>query len=167
MLLERGTSQLKLAELAAGLGESSRMLCHHFGSRNALVAEALQHARGEMLSALKTQLSAHQARDLRALVGALREIVAAPANGPYFRLFAEISALAKQDPERFPGFAYASVHDWLPQLTATLVTGGQDERRAQAEATLALAIVRGLLLDENSTGETARIQDAYEAFGAR
>jgi AcrR family transcriptional regulator len=164
IMLARGTSQLTLAELAERLDESPRMLVHHFGSRDALLRAALEYARRQMVDAFNMQLSEHEAGDLRTLVAALHDIVTTPANRPYFALFGEISTLARQQPDRFPGFSRASVHDWLPQLTDALKAGGREEARAQAEATLALAIVRGLLLDENATGEAGRIQAAYQAF---
>jgi len=137
------------------------MLVHHFGSRDALVHEALGQARHQMIRAVRGQL-AGESGDLRELVAVLREIVATPVNRPYFRLFAEVSALARQQVGSFPGFGRASVHDWLPDLTRFLVEGGCEPSRAEAQATLALAIVRGLLLDEHGTEETARVQAAYD-----
>jgi len=50
------------------------------------------------------------------------------------------------------------VHDWLPHLEAAVIAGGQDPTHVQAQATLALAIVRGLLLDQKATGEVTRAQ---------
>jgi AcrR family transcriptional regulator len=164
VLLARGTSQLTLAELGEALDERPRMLVHHFGSRDELIQAALQYARREMVGSVTGQIAARSVTDLPALVAELRAVVTAAANRPYFALFGEISSLVRQQPDRFPGFARASVYDWLPQLTDALKAGGRDESQAEAEATLALAIVRGLLLDENATGERDRIQAAYEAF---
>ncbi|WP_246868990.1 hypothetical protein [Saccharopolyspora sp. ASAGF58] len=48
-----------------------------------------------------------------------------------------------------------SVREWLPRLRQGL--GGSD-----AEATLALAALRGLLLDLLATGDTARVAAAFE-----
>ncbi len=56
------------------------------------------------------------------------------------------------------------MHDWLPHLEAALIAGGQDPTHVQAQATLALAIVRGLLLDQKATGEATRVQAAYQAL---
>jgi AcrR family transcriptional regulator len=153
-----------LRELADALKISSRMLVHHFGSRDALIADALTHARRQLLETFRAQLAEHNPQDLRGLVGALRSIVTDPVNRPFFRLFDEVNALAQTQPDRFPGFGRASVHDWLPQFTELLGASGIDEVTAQAQATLALAVIRGLMLDENATGEQTRIDAAFAVF---
>jgi AcrR family transcriptional regulator len=140
------------------------MLVHHFGSRDALIAAALAHARSQLLETCRAQLAEESPQDLRSLVSALRAIVSDPGNRPFFRLFDEVNALAQTQPNRFPGFGRASVHDWLPQFTELLRSFGTDEATAQAQATLALAVIRGLMLDENATGEQSRIDAAFAIF---
>jgi AcrR family transcriptional regulator len=140
------------------------MLIHHFGSRDALIAAALVHARGQLLDSCRAQLAEHGPQDLRGLVSALRAIITDPANRPFFRLFDEVNALAQTQPERFPGFGRASVHDWLPQFTELLGPSNPDDVSAQAQATLALAVIRGLMLDDNATGDHSRIDAAFAVF---
>ena len=140
------------------------MLIHHFGSRDALIAAALAHARTQLLDACRAQLAERNPHDLRSLVSALRAIVTDPVNRPFFALFAEVNALAQTQPDRFPGFRRASVHDWLPQFTELLRSSSTDDAAARAKATLALAVVRGLMLDENATGEQSRIDGAFAVF---
>jgi AcrR family transcriptional regulator len=154
----RQSCEISLKELADALQTSSRMLIHHFGSRDALIAAALAHARRQLLDACRTQLDEQHPQDLRGLVTTLRTIVTDPANRPFFRLFDEVNALAQTQPDRFPGFGRASVYDWLPQLTELLGPAGTGD--AEARATLALAVIRGLMLDENATGEPSRIDAA-------
>jgi hypothetical protein len=119
----RQSCEISLRDLADALQTSSRMLGHHFGSRDAVIA-------------------------------------ADPVNRPFFRLFDEVNALAQTHPDRFPGFGRASVYDWLPQFTELLGPSTTDDVDAQAQATLALAVIRGLMLDENATGEPSRIDAA-------
>jgi AcrR family transcriptional regulator len=140
------------------------MLVHHFGSRDALIASALAHARSQLLDTCHAQLAEQNPQNLRGLVSALRAIVTDPVNRPFFRLFDEVNALAQTQPDRFPGFGRASVHDWLPQFTELLRSSGTDEVTAQAQATLALAVIRGLMLDDNATGEHSRIDAAFAIF---
>ena len=143
------------------------MLVHHFGSRDALIAAALAHARSQLLDTCRAQLTERSPRDLRGLVRALRAIITDPANRPVFRLFDEVNALAQTQPDRFPGFGRSSVHDWLPQLTELLKASSPDDLTAQAQATLALAVIRGLMHDDNATGEHSRIDAAFAAFDGR
>ena len=140
------------------------MLVHHFGSRDALIAAALAHARSQLLETCRAQLAEQNPQDLRGLVSALRAIVTDPVNRRFFRLFDEVNALAQTQPDRFPGFGRAGVHDWLPQFTELLRSSGTDEVTAQAQATLALAVIRGLMLDDNATGEQSRIDAAFAIF---
>ncbi len=140
------------------------MLIHHFGSRDALIASALAQARSQLLDTCRAQLAAQSPQDLAGLVRALRAIITDPANRPFFRLFDEVNALAQTQPERFPGFSRASVHDWLPQFTELLKPSNPDDVAAQAQATLALAVIRGLMLDDNATGDHSRIDAAFAVF---
>jgi hypothetical protein len=47
-------------------------------------------------------------------------------------------------------------------VTAALVEAGADERTARADARLAVAVVRGLLLDLLAAGDRAGVTEAYE-----
>ena len=140
------------------------MLVHHFGSRDALIAAALGHARGQLLDTCRARLAEQSPRDLLGLVSALRAVITDPVNRPCFRLFDEVNALSQTQPDRFPGFGRASVHDWLPQFTELLRPSSPDDVTAQARATLALAVIRGLMLDDNATGDHSRIDAAFAVF---
>ena len=164
LLVARQSCEVSLRELADALETSSRMLVHHFGSRDALIAAALAQARLQLLDACRAQLAEQSPRDLRGLVGALRAIVTDPANRPLLRLFDEVNALAQTQPGRFPSFGRSSVHDWLPQFTELLGPSSTDGATAEAQATLALAVIRGLMLDDNATGDHARVDAAFAVF---
>jgi AcrR family transcriptional regulator len=164
LLVARQSTEITLRDLAGALDTSSRMLVHHFGSRDGLITAALAHARRQLLDTARAQLAGQDPHDLRGLVTALRTIVTDPHNRPFFRLFDEVNALAQTQPERFPGFGRASVHDWLPQFSQLLAPTSVDETDAQAQATLALAVIRGLMLDRNATEEHDRIDAAFAVF---
>lgn len=164
VLVARQSCEITLRDLAHELKTSSRMLVHHFGSRDGLIAAGLFHARGVLLTACRERLTAENPQDLRGLVATLRAIITDPANRPFFRLFDEVNALAQTQPQRFPGFGRESVYDWLPQFTELLRSSSTDEADAQAQATLALAVIRGLMLDENATKEHSRVDAAFKVF---
>lgn len=159
--MARQSCEVPLRELAEALETSSRMLIHHFGSRDALIAAGLAQARSQLLDTFRRQLDAQHPHTLRELIRTLRVLMTDPVNRPSFRLFAEVNALAQTQPERFPEFGRASVHDWLPQLTELLRPTSRDDGDAEAQATLALAVIRGLMLDENATGDRSRIEAAF------
>ena len=130
-----GTAQVTLVTLGDRLGESPRVLVHHFGSRDGLIGAALEQARAQMLDDFRSHLARHPVGDLRSLVVVLADLVQAPASRPYFLLFGEVGAFATQAPHQHPDFARATVHDWLPHLEAALIAGGQDPTHVQAQAT--------------------------------
>lgn len=164
MLLEHGLEGFRLDQTAAAAGTSARMLIHHFGSKDELVAAALTEARRRQLAMFDEHLERSEVTDLPTLLIAVRALLGSPEAQPLLRLFAEVHASAAREPERLPGFARASVHDWLPQLAKALSTAGYPADDAQALATLCLAVERGLLLDDLSTQEHERTESAHMAL---
>lgn len=158
-------SAADLTDIASALGTSSRMLIHHFGSKDELIAAAVAEGRGRQRALFEDWFDRHEARSLTALLRIFAELLRAPEMQPYLRLFSEVYSLAVQQPERFPGFStFAAVHDWLPRLEAELRAAEEAEDELTALATLVLAIQRGLLLDRLGTGEDERVQAAHEAL---
>src|SRR3982074_2082653 len=92
LLVARQSCEISLRELADALQTSSRMLIHHFGSRDALIAPALAPARSQLLAPCRAQLAEQSPRELRGLISALRAIITDPINRPFFRLFDEVNA---------------------------------------------------------------------------
>lgn len=163
-LLRVGVSAADLGEIASELGTSARMLVHHFGSKESLIAAAVAEARARQRQLFDDWFDRHDARGLSGLLEVLGELMRAPEARPYLRLFSEVYSLAIQRPDRFPEFStLAAVHDWLPRLEAELRTAGEPEEELTGLATLALAVQRGLLLDLLGTGEEERVQAANRA----
>ena len=164
-LLRVGVSAADLGELAQELGTSARMLVHHFGSKDALIADAVAEARERQRSLLSKWLEERDGRTFSSVLQALWELMQAPQAQPYLRLFSEVYVLSVQQPGRFPDFSpAAAVHDWLPGLEGRLRAGGAAQREARSLATLVLAVHRGLLLDAIGTGEHERIEAAHDAL---
>ncbi len=164
-LLRVGVTQADLAEMAAGLGTSSRVLVHHFGSKDQLIAAAVTEARERQRSLFHHWFHARDPRTLPALLRTFWTLMQAPEAQPYLRLFSEVYGVTIQQPERFPGFSTrAAVHDRLPVLDDALQSGGVSGERAGALATLVLAVQRGLLLDRLGTWEHERVAAAHEAL---
>ena len=140
------------------------MLIHYFGSKDGLLRAALEEARRRQLAAAREHLAHATIRNLGDLLETMWSFLSAPETAGHLRLFTQLATLSAQDPERFPGFAEATVHDWLPDLEAALRALGYAEGQAEALATIALAIERGLLLDRNATGDTERIGKAHRSL---
>jgi AcrR family transcriptional regulator len=164
-LLRVGVSAADLGEMARELGTSARMLVHYFGSKDELIAAAVEDARAQQLALFRDWFEARDDRTVADLLRSLWDLMQTPRAQPYLRLFSEVYTLSVQQPGRFPGFSTrAAVHDWLPGLETALREGGAGEDEARALATLVLAVERGLLLDVHGTGEHERVRAAQYAL---
>jgi hypothetical protein len=81
-----------------------------------------------------------------------------------YRFFFELYGRALGDPGRFAPFLERVVNDWVKVLTESGEQVGQDQAAARTQATLGLAVTRGLMLDLLTTGDESRVNAALEAF---
>jgi AcrR family transcriptional regulator len=165
-LLERGLIAVSLREIAAAVGVSPRMLVHHFGSRNELVASALREARSRQRAAFEARLTAQAGRPYAdVLTDAWRWLTSDEAQ-PYLRLFGQLHAVAGAPGSPHAEFLRESVLDWLPTLEAGFAADGNDPEAARELATLTLSVVRGLLQDANAIGDRQRVSAAFDRYAS-
>jgi len=149
--------------MAEALGTSHRMLIYHFGSKEGLLVaivnevEARQRAQMAALDADPTLSTAEQLRRT------WREL-SDPAMWPHERLFFEMYGQALQGSPHTTQLLDTVVSSWLEPATTIGQRTGLTKRQARANARLALAVVRGLLLDLLATGDRKGCNDAMERF---
>jgi AcrR family transcriptional regulator len=152
-----GLSEVSLRPLATAVGSSPRMLLYFFGSKQGLVRAVHQHARQiqfELLAAT-VRRSTPGPEAIRALWDWLSD----PAHHNVIRFFFESYARSLHEHDSaWDGFGRISVLDWLPEIQWALPDA------TDADATLLLAALRGLLLDLLATGDTDRVQAAFEVL---
>ena len=156
--LEAGIADLSLRQLAAAIGTSHRMLLYHFGSREGLLVAVTQAVEEQQRAALLDPGVGPQ--DARRSWERLSD----PQLWPQERLFFELYAYALRGRPGTEGFLDGIVESWVAPVAAALVEAGADERTARADARLAVAVVRGLLLDLLATGDRAGVTEAYERY---
>jgi AcrR family transcriptional regulator len=148
-----GLSETSLRPLASAVGSSPRMLLYFFGSKEGLVREVHMHARGIQLQLLADAI---EGRSRHEALRALWEWLSDPAHHNVVRFFFESYARSLHDHGgAWNGFGESSVREWLPHIREAL--GSSD-----AEATLVLAALRGLMLDLVATGDRERVNAAFE-----
>jgi AcrR family transcriptional regulator len=153
-VLDRGMTGLSLRPLAAAVGSSPRVLLFLFGSKDELVRALLARARADELELLDR---VRDASDLRATTKAVWRWLAADEHRPLLRLWAEGYAQSLVEPDGpWAGFARATVEDWLALLASAQPPPVRDTKAGVAERTLALAVLRGALLDLLATDDTER-----------
>jgi AcrR family transcriptional regulator len=162
----RGVGELSLRQLASALGTSHRMLVYHFGSKEGLMVEvvrAVEERQRRAALALSQDARLPPGEQIRRMW----RRVASRALWPNERLFFELYGQALQGRADTAPLLREVVEAWLEPLTELRRRRGVPLRRARAEARLALATVRGLLLDLLATGDRSGVDDAMELFISR
>jgi AcrR family transcriptional regulator len=156
--MQGGIADLSLRELAAAIGTSHRMLLYHFGSREGLliaVARAVEEAQraavpGWGITTAEARRGWQHFSD--------------PKLWPQERLFFELYSHALLGRPGTEGFLESVVEPWITYIAAQLAEAGADQAAARADARLAVAIVRGLLLDLLATGDREGVTEAFERY---
>jgi AcrR family transcriptional regulator len=169
---EHGVAGLSLRELATAIGTSHRMLVYHFGSKEGLLAEvvrtveAAQRARIEALAQQvgageETSATTDVAHHIRSMWAHLVE----PAMQRQERLFFAMVGMALQGEPSMRPLLDDLITPWLAPVTEIRRRQGASPDDAAADARLALAVTRGLLLDLLATGDLDATTRAFERFG--
>ena len=162
-VLENGLARLSLRPLATAIGSSPRVLVFLFGNKDGLVRAILARARADELAILEQAgTSGDPAVDgLATAVERLWKWLAATQHRQLLKLWAETYASSLVEPDGvWGGFAAATVNDWLTVLSAHQLPPGRDSAEGDARRTLALAVLRGALLDLLATDDHERVSAA-------
>jgi AcrR family transcriptional regulator len=154
-------SELSLRPLAAAIGSSPRVLIYLFGSKDGLLREVLATSRARQLALVQAAMA--ESEEPGEVLGRLWAWMSEPEQRGIPRLFFESYVRSLGGGEPWTGFAGDSVRDWEPPLRRVLTAPGAPEP-SDAEVTLALAVLRGLLLDLLATGEADRVDLAWRHY---
>jgi len=149
----RGLGQRSLRDIAEAAGTSHRMLIHHFGWREGLMVAVVREVEGRQ-AALAARLGGGPAERL----GEMWEHLSDPSLRMFERLFFECYARGANGEAPFDSLLPEAVDSWL--------AGDAAGRADPALVRLALAVVRGLLLDLVASGATAETTAAMRRFTA-
>ncbi len=154
--LEHGLPN-RLGPLAAAAGTSNRMLIYHFETRDGLLREILGRARQRQLHAFTDLLRVRADEPYPTTLSHAWSAMTGPCGRPYLRMFGRLHDTAGAP--LWPGFRQAATTDWLAPLEQGMSTLGRPEL-----ATVVLAVIRGLLMDLDATGDAARTDRAFQDF---
>lgn len=155
-----GLVDRSLRELAEGVGSSHRMLIYHFGSRTGLIAAIVSEMERRQRELL-TQV-ADQATDRADIIRATWHRVTDPAVRPFVRLFFEVLALAADRRPETQEFAARLTKPWIDAGREAADKIGID--MTGSDLHVAVAVMRGLLIDVIATGEIEVATAALERF---
>jgi AcrR family transcriptional regulator len=154
--LEHGLPD-RLEPLAVAAGTSNRMLIYHFGTRNGLLREVLQQARGRQVETFTDLIRLRADEPYPVTLARAWSAISGPEGEPYLRIFTRLNESAGEP--LWPGFRRMATTDWLAPLEPGMRSLGRPEL-----ATVVLAVIRGLLMDLDATGDTARTHQAFNDF---
>ncbi|MGW0080913.1 TetR/AcrR family transcriptional regulator [Streptomyces sp. NPDC003393] len=169
-VLDHGLADLSLRPLASAIGSSPRVLMFLFGNKDGLVRALLARARTDELTILDRLRQPGQAgqpggtgQAIGLVPAAARvwEWLSAEEHRPLLRLWAEAYARSLVEPDgAWAGFARATVDDWLAVLAACQPLPERDSETGAVRRTLALAVLRGALLDLLASDDEPRVSAA-------
>lgn len=159
--LGHGLTDLSLRPLAAAIGSSPRVLLYLYGSKEGLVRALLARAREDELALLSSLASG----DLASVVEATWRWLVADTHRPLNTLWLDAYARSLAEPDGpWAGFAQQTVSDWLDVLGAAQPAARRRTAAGRAERTLALAVLRGALIDFLATGSATRPSAAVTTY---
>ncbi len=156
--MEVGIAELSLRELAGAIGTSHRMLIYHFGSRQGLLVAVTREVEERQKAAYRR--SSDSAKDPRQTWRRISH----PSLWPQERLFFELYAQALQGRTGTESILDGIIESWAEPLREAFRAAGDDEASARADARLAIAVTRGLLLDLLATKDRAGVDEAFERY---
>lgn len=165
---ENGLADMSLRPLASAIGSSPRVLLFLFGSKDELIGEILRRARREELAFIgdfraDEGSGSGSGSGLPAVMARTWRWLTDPANRSLLVLWTEAYGRSLTDPSGpWAGFAADTVRDWSELLAAAQPPSCRETAAGAAERTLALAALRGALLDVLATGDLERTTAAIE-----
>lgn len=155
-LTRHGLADLSLRPLAKAVGSSPRVLLYYFGSKEKMVVKVLTEVRHRQ----RASYDQIQAAGVAEACWTVWKRMSASDSEPLFRLFFEAYGIALRHPQIYKAFLRDTIEDWLRFVGDPLCREGYERREARAFATIALAGLRGFMLDYCSTRDRKRLDRA-------
>ena len=133
------------------------MLIYHFGTRDELLREILGQARQRQVEAFTDLLRVRPEEPYPATLSHAWSAMIGPHGRPYLRMFSRLYDTAGEP--LWSGFRRTATTDWLAPLEEGMRSLGRPEL-----ATVVLAVIRGLLMDLDATGDGVRTHQAFHDF---
>jgi AcrR family transcriptional regulator len=163
-VLQHGLMSLSLRPLAQAIGSSPRVLLFLFGSKEGLVQALLARARAAELAFLSEMRPRGGADDFASVVRRVWQWLVAPEHRPMLVLWLETYAHSLVEPAGpYAEFALRTVEDWLGLLATHQPPQRRRTRAGANERALALAVLRGAMMDLLASGDEVRTTALVEA----
>lgn len=115
-LVKHGLAELSLRPMAAAAGTSARLLIFRFGSKDQLLAEALEEMQGRLQRSIRALLAAEVAPRREPFLRVFWKWATSGERYGYHRLLYQLHVLAAQNPQvsaRYLSICYIAVHTFI------------------------------------------------------
>jgi AcrR family transcriptional regulator len=140
------------------------MLVYHFGSKEGLIAEAMDEIRSRQRKLAERWIARHPKASTGDLLQFVWSWISAPEHEPYLRFFLEVLGRGVRKGEHFGEFSRATFEDWVDWAERRAVRAGRAAEAARARAILTVATVRGLAFYYLATKDRRGARAALRAF---
>src|SRR5262249_9109120 len=147
------------------VGSKARLLIYHFGSKDAMVSEAMIVVRDRVQKAFAAMVENGRGHTASQIIRAFWRWATSKQHERYLRLFFEVHGLALQKPARYGRYLEGAVDTWV-EMMATVLPARMSPAKRRALAALAVGVVDGLLLDYLASSDQKRSSQALEIFAA-
>lgn len=159
-VLTHGISAVSLRDVAAAVGTNARMLIYHFGSRDQLIVDVLDHARGQQEQLLRSAIEDEPELGASEKLTRIWHALSSKRHEGYARLFFEAYGLGIQGRQEYAVALKATVTFLHELIENAVVRGGMQRSEARPYASMIAAGLRGLVLDLLATGDRNRVNAA-------
>jgi len=163
VFLAEGIAGLSLRPLSAAVGSSARLLIYHFGSKEELIAAALEQVRLRITETVRDLLQRAHAESLGDFLRVFWEWAIQETNQRYFRLLFEIDGLAMHEGKIVAEKdRVAGATGWLKVFERRAEELAETAEGRSGVATTIVAAINGLLHDYFATGDMKRTTAGME-----
>ncbi|MFE5828326.1 TetR/AcrR family transcriptional regulator [Streptomyces erythrochromogenes] len=168
-VISNGLADLSLRPLAKALGTSDRMLLYYFGSKEQLLAQALEQDEERPLLVLRRALDiAGTPRDPAGMRNLLEEIwrqfTMTPGRRDILPVTFEVMTASLLNPDRYGPVMRSLLTEWRRLLASAFTGLGMPDHTAEAEATLLVDTLLGLLHAPLADGDWGRATAAFQTL---
>jgi|HubBroStandDraft_6_1064221.scaffolds.fasta_scaffold01750_2 AcrR family transcriptional regulator len=163
-VLENGVASLTLRRAAEAVGVTHATLQHHFGTREQLLEEIIEHLLERSFAPGEDYPEGVTVADVEVRLRAFWASLNTPTGQQDIRLFTEVLVQGLYSGPGSEPAVTRSITQRLERIAGIIVSLGCPEAEAMSFATAMLALLRGITLDLLATGEDERVQDTFELF---
>ena len=158
-LAVNGLVDFSLRRAARAAGTTHKVLLYHFDGAEDLLQQAIWQLRERRIVNSLAAAGAAQPQTLAARVRAVWPALV----GEESRVLDQAIGLMMYDSERYAGLGRGASEQYMPALLSLCPPGWPEQRKLEV-AELILAALRGFLIDQLTSGNTAGTEAGFEAL---